>query len=448
MAKSLRSVVSGADVPDTEFVAVQILEVELSEALPTIVGEPTTERPPYRHARVLVRLHHHPVGLLEMDLGGGPVTPDALERQIWAALGSPILAHLEKDGLLRGDTTDHPPFPLDSHCPQRQGLPQWRPLTSVIICTLGRPRQLQNALDALLALDYPDVEIIVVDNGPQDPSTADLIHTHYADRPNLRYETESLRGLSAARNRGIGVARGEVIAFTDDDIVVDRHWLSALVDGFDPAGTIACVTGLTLASELESPAQYLFETYGAFNKGYEPMLFSRDRNPANTILYPYSAGVFGGGGNSAFRVTCFPEVLRFDRRLGPGSMAFGAEDLDVFLRTILGGKSIRYAPDAIAWHEHRRSHQELRWQLFTYGAGFTALLTKWLLRDYRVSLKLALLAPKVIVSSLRTGNNAESGSHRLSKELRRLELLGFLYGPIAYARSALKTRRGAMGPGS
>ncbi len=123
-----------------------------------------------------------------------------------------------------------------------------------------------------------------------------------------------------------------------------------------PEGTIACVTGLTLASELESPAQTIFEQYGAFNKGYEARLFKRDANPASTILYPYTAGVFGGGGNSAVRLDCFPHGLRFDRRLGPGSMAFGAEDLDIFLQTILGGKFIQYVPGAIAWHEHRRSY--------------------------------------------------------------------------------------------
>jgi hypothetical protein len=124
-------------------------------------------------------------------------------------------------------------------------------------------------------------------------------------------------------------------------------------------------------------------------------------------------------------------------------MAFGAEDLDIFLQTILGGKYIRYVPDAIAWHEHRRSYQDLRWQLFTYGAGFTAFLTKSSLGDFRIALDLLRLAPRVISSRLLAGKQEEGAGHRLPKELRRLELLGFLYGPIAYARSVLRLRRRA-----
>src|ERR1035437_1012820 len=102
-----------------------------------------------------------------------------------------------------------------------------------------------------------------------------------------------------------------------------------------------CVTGLTLASELESPAQQIFEQYGAFNKGFETLLFERDVNLANPLLYPYTAGVFGGGGNCAVRLKCVEGKLEFDRRLGPGTLAYGAEDLDVFLKFILSGKKIQ-----------------------------------------------------------------------------------------------------------
>ena len=438
---SLRALVSGVGEPNLPFFAVRTFEVELSEPLPAITGESATGLAPYVSARVLVRLHHHPIGFVEVDVSGGPVAPAESEQQIWAELGPAILTHLTADGFGQTGAVYRPTFPIDATCELRGERPDWNPLVSVVICTLSRPRQLQNALDALLALAYPNFEIIVVDNGPEDTSTASMIREHYSDLPNLRYEAEPLRGLSAARNRGIEVAKGEILAFTDDDIIVDRYWLSSLVSGFDVEGTIACVTGLTLASELESPAQSLFEQYGAFNKGYESRLFKRDANPASTILYPYTAGVFGGGGNSALRLDCFPDGLRFDRRLGPGSMAFGAEDLDIFLQTILGGKYIRYVPGAIAWHEHRRSYQDLRWQLFTYGAGFTALLTKWSLGDFRIALDLLRLAPRVISSRSLAGKDEEGGSHRLPKELRRLELLGFLYGPIAYTRSVLHLRR-------
>jgi len=438
---TLRSLVSGVDEPVAPFLAIQTLEVELSEPLPAITGESKPGLAPYASARVLVRLHRQPVGIIDIDLSHGSVSPAAVAQQIWTELGGAIASHLAADGVNVAGASSRPTLPIDATCSMRATRPDWRPMVSVVICTMSRPRQLQNALEALLQLDYPNFEIIVVDNAPDDVATANLVHERYSDVSMLRYEAESLRGLSAARNRGIDVARGEVLAFTDDDIVVDRDWLMSLVSGFDVEGTVACVTGLTLASELESPAQSLFEQYGSFNQGYESMLFSRDHNPAGTILYPYTAGVFGGGGNSAVRLDRFPGGLRFDRRLGPGSLAFGAEDLDIFLRAILGGKSIRYVPSAIAWHEHRRTYQDLRWQLFTYGAGFTALLTKWSFGNVRIAFDLLRFIPRALASRLRGGRPDETGSHRLPSELRRLEFLGYLYGPIAYLRSVLHFRR-------
>ncbi len=71
-------------------------------------------------------------------------------------------------------------------------------------------------------------------------------------------------------------------------------------------------------------------------------------------------------------------------------------------------------------------------------------MTKWSIKDFRILLDLLRLAPRVVTSRLQKAPSVEGGSHRLSKELRRLELLGFLYGPIAYIRSAVRLRR--LGP--
>ena len=438
---TLRRLVAGGPEPTLQFSAVKTIEVELSKPLAAITGESAAGVPEYRSCRVLVRLHHHPVGFVVVDVSSGAVGPEELENEIWAELNPAIIAHLEADHCVDGDVKLRPAFPIDCTCRLHGERPDWNPLVSVIICTMGRPRQLKNALDALLSMSYQNYEVIVVDNGPEDASTATLVREHYSDVANLRYVTEPRRGLSAARNRGIGIAEGEILAFTDDDIIVDQYWLSSLVSGFDADGTVACVTGLTLASELESPAQSLFEQYGAFNMGYESRLFKRDANPTTTILYPYTAGVFGGGGNSALRLDCFPEGVRFDRRLGPGSKAFGAEDLDMFLQTILSGRDIRYVPVAIAWHEHRRSYEELRWQLFTYGAGFTALLTKWALGDFRIALDLIRLAPRVVSPALVPSRKEVKSGPVLPADLRRLEWLGFVYGPIAFSRSVFHERQ-------
>jgi len=434
---SLHNLVVRGREPDVPFRAIRTIEVELSEPLPDLVAQTDPQGTEYVLYRVLVRLHHHPLGLIVVDVSEGPVGTTALETRIYADLGPAITAHLRDDMLLDVSELISSP-PIEGACRSSELRINPAPLATVIVCTFGRPRQLRSALHALLALSYENFEVIVVDNDPSDPVTIDLFESEFAASSNVRYIAEPKRGLSNARNSGIAAARGDIIAFTDDDIVVDKEWLSALVCGFDEAGDIVCVTGLTLASELDSPAQQIFEQYGAFNKGYETLLFERDVNLANTLLYPYTAGVFGGGGNCAVRRKSVEGKLEFDRRLGPGTLAYGAEDLDLFVKFILSGKKIRYVPVAIAWHEHRRSYGDLRWQMFTYGAGSTGLLTKWMLTDRRVTLLLVRLVPKIL--SLLRHQMSEASDKTVPSDLRRLERFGYIYGPIAYLRSAFADR--------
>jgi glycosyltransferase involved in cell wall biosynthesis len=117
-------------------------------------------------------------------------------------------------------------------------------------------------LRALLALDYPRYEIIVVDNAPSTSATADFIRQTYRDVPQVRYVREDRPGLSWARNCGLMAARGEIVAFTDDDVVLDPYWLIELVKAFHVADDVMCVTGLVLPLELETPAQFLLEEFG------------------------------------------------------------------------------------------------------------------------------------------------------------------------------------------
>ncbi len=441
LPKSLRELVETGAEPSGAFLPVLVTQVELSEPLPVLVGGPAKLGGSYGTVRVLVRLHGTPLGIVVVGLDRGPVTPDELGTQILAELDARVRAHLRLDGASGGQPGAAMTLPLSTGCPTRSAPPPWEPLVSVVVCTFRRPRELDAALRALLAMDYPRFEIVLVDNAPDDPSAAELVRDRYGRVSNLRYIAEAEPGISNARNRALETVRGEVVAFTDDDVVVDRGWVSELVSGFDPAGKVSCVTGMTLAAELETPSQIWFEEYGAFQHGFEDMLFSRHESPATTRLYPYTAGVFGAGDNMALRLSALPGPVRFDTRLGAGSAAMGGEDLDVFLSILLGGSSILYRPAAIAWHSHRRSYPELRWQLFGYGAGLTALWTKWVLHDRTVALDLLRRVPGVLLPALSSRPAPGGGPTALPLELSRLERLGLLYGPLAHLRSSLGGRR-------
>jgi glycosyltransferase involved in cell wall biosynthesis len=104
-------------------------------------------------------------------------------------------------------------------------------MVSVVVATRDRTISPARCLDSVLASVYPNFEIIVVDNDPTSSATADLIESRYRDRGVL-YVREDRRGLAAAHNRGITMAAGSILAFTDDVVVVDRDWLAATVEAF------------------------------------------------------------------------------------------------------------------------------------------------------------------------------------------------------------------------
>src|SRR4051794_13704771 len=106
------------------------------------------------------------------------------------------------------------------------------PMLSIVLCTYNRAPLLARALTALVAAAADDAELIVVDNNSTD-GTAGVVR-QFADGPlHIRAVHEPRQGLSFARNTGICAARGELIAFTDDDVVVGREWIKSLRRGFE-----------------------------------------------------------------------------------------------------------------------------------------------------------------------------------------------------------------------
>ncbi|MDX6702483.1 MAG: hypothetical protein QOF26_2709 [Baekduia sp.] len=364
----------------------------------------------YGVARVLVRLRGEPLGFVTVPVTDGAVSLEAVTAAACAELGDRIVA-------LRGHArTAAPEAPA--------------PSVSVVLCTRDRAASLRAALTSILATGYPHLELVVVDNAPRTSDTADVV-AGLGD-PRVRYVLEPRPGLSRARNAGVAAARGALVAFTDDDVVVDRRWLDGIGRGFARAPHVGVVTGMVPAAELDTPAQQYFEAKVQWTASCAPKLFDLGEHRHDHPLYPYSAGVFGTGANFAVSRGALQAIGPFDEALGAGSPSQGGEDLDYFLRAVLGGWAIAYEPAALVWHHHRRDDDALVTQMWGYGAGLGAYVFKHL-RQGRAAWQLARVLPRGVLRFARLSRGV--GRHvAVPPAAHRTELRGLLAGPASYVR--------------
>ena len=237
---------------------------------------------------------------------------------------------------------------------------------SVVICTRDRPEELQRCLASLPQQTYPPREIIVVDNASRDARTREV-----AMAAGVSYVREDRAGLDIARNTGARGTTSEIVAYTDDDVLLHRRWLERLVAAFDDP-QIAAVTGLVLPAELATEAQRHFETYWSFGQGYRRQDFDAARFAAHANgVFP--AWKIGAGASMAFRRKIFDRVGFFDERLDVGQAGCSG-DSEFWYRLLANGYSCRYEPAAVAFHFHRRTMESLSNQIFHYMRGHAAAL--------------------------------------------------------------------------
>lgn len=255
---------------------------------------------------------------------------------------------------------------------------------SVVICTRDRPEELQRCLASLPQQTCPPHEIIVVDNASTDSRTR-LV----AEAANVRYVREDRPGLDIARNTGALLATSDIVAFTDDDVMLHPDWLGRLVAAFD-SPEIGAVTGLVLPGELLTEAQHHFERYWSFGRGYERVDHDAAKFAgAGNDVYP--AWEIGAGASMAFRRDMFDKIGLFDERLDVGQAGCSG-DSEYWYRVLANGYTCRYEPASVAFHFHRKTVEGLASQLYHYMRGHSAaLMVQYERTGIRANLKQALL---------------------------------------------------------
>ena len=232
------------------------------------------------------------------------------------------------------------PFPLDRP----------RPRVSVIVCSYNGSRTLRDCCDGLQRLEYPDYEVIVVDDGSTDSTGA------IAESYGFRVIRTENRGLSRARNTGLAAATGEIVAYIDDDAYPDPDWLTYLVLTLSSSSHVG-VGGPNLTPAEDGPvAQCVARAPG---------------NPTHVLLTDEEAEHLPGC-NMAFRKSALEAIGGFDPRFRTAG-----DDVDVCWRLREQGWTLGFSPAATVWHHRRSSVSAYLRQQLSYGAAEHLLARKW-----------------------------------------------------------------------
>ncbi|HSH83062.1 MAG TPA: ABC transporter transmembrane domain-containing protein, partial [Herpetosiphonaceae bacterium] len=224
------------------------------------------------------------------------------------------------------------------------------PRISVVVCSYNGARTIRSCLEGLKKLEYPNFEVIVVDDGSTDATAA--IASNYDFR---LIRTEN-RGLSSARNTGMEAATGEIIAYLDDDACPDPHWLTYLAATFISTDYVG-VGGPNIAPAGDGLIAECVD--------------NAPGNPVHVLISDREADHIPGC-NMAVRREALRAIGGFDPQY-----RIAGDDVDVCWRLQQQGGTLGFNPAAMVWH-HRRSSVRAYWkQQKNYGKAEAMLERKW-----------------------------------------------------------------------
>ena len=266
---------------------------------------------------------------------------------------------------------------------------------SVVVCSLGTARLEETVESIVASAERADaaVQVIVVWQGrgshpvcPEEVTTIEVAPI----------------GVSNARNRGLAAATAPVVAFVDDDELVDPAWVGALLAGFDPRSAAAA-----------------FGPVEPLDDGESRTATFHPASPVSSRAGRWPPWMVGTGGNMAFDRAALVDLGGFDLRLGPGAEGRSAEESDVIVRLLRSGADIVWLPELGVYHPTKDEQEHLAVR-YPYGYGMGRVVRKH--RAARIGARYLVAALQSYVTGWRTHNPR-----------RRREALATLRGFLAGA---------------
>lgn len=240
------------------------------------------------------------------------------------------------------------------------------PYISVVVPTRDRPDDARRCLESLSSVDYPHWDVVLVDQSDND-ATLTVVREYERHLPNLTHTYLRERGASRARNKGIELSQGGILAFVDDDCTVKADWLNQVASAFKRHPEVDLIFG-TVSAAPHDEKEYFIPTFDArreaIKKGWRAFLHTEG----------ISAGMY-------LRRNVVSRVGTFDTNLGPGAPLFPcAEDIDYLYRVLYAGCGVLKTPRIVVEHHGARDYKSgaVARLLRTYGYASGAADMKFL----------------------------------------------------------------------
>lgn len=238
---------------------------------------------------------------------------------------------------------------------------------SVVVCTRNRHETIGQAVESIAQCDYRDFDIHIMDQSTNDltKQIVEALAEKYVNTCAILYHHLKRAGLSAAYNSGMRACEGEIIAFTDDDVIVPGDWLKQIEAVFEREKDAGLLYGQVLVPK---------DMEGEVAKGIIVPALTFEKY--ERLSQKEGFRVFGMGANMAIRRTLLDLVGGFDEALGGGGPLRSSQDFDFAYRTYRFGSVIVLAPDVKVDHYGTRTQEQWPATMKNYGIGDGAFYAK------------------------------------------------------------------------